>query len=74
MVLTDCVGTGLVGSVEGFTCMATPQELVSHRSKDGQTLLLGAVEPNVDDTVTTVETGAITKRICSRTGTAVRVR
>jgi hypothetical protein len=74
LLLTDCIGTGLVGAVDGLTFTSTPQELLAQPSADGKTLLLSDVEPNVDDAVTTVESGAVAKRICSRTGTAVRLR
>jgi len=42
-------------------------------SADGKTLLLSDVAGPVS-TVTTVETGLITVRVCSRTGTGLRVR
>ena len=42
-------------------------------SPDGKTLLLSDVAGPVS-TVTTVETGLITVRVCSRTGTGLRVR
>jgi hypothetical protein len=42
-------------------------------SADGKTLLVSDVAGPVS-TVTTVETGLVTVRVCSRTGTAVRVR
>ena len=71
--LVNCTATGVSGAIIGLHFTATDIALDGDLSTDGKTLLLSDVAPPVS-TVTTVETGRVSVRVCSRSGTAVRVR
>jgi len=67
-----CTATGVSGGVTGLHFTSSGISLDGHLSSDGKTLLLSDIATAVS-TVTTVETGLDAKRVCSRTGTAVRI-
>jgi hypothetical protein len=71
--LVGCTATGVSGAIIGLHFTASDISLDGHLSADGKTLVLSDVAAAVS-TVTTVETGLVSVRVCSRTGTAVRVR
>ena len=73
--LVNCTADGVSGAISGLHFTATDIALDGHLSTDGKTLLLSDVAARVS-TVTTVTTGGpvVSFRVCSRSGTAVRVR
>jgi hypothetical protein len=73
IVLTGCAATGVSGLIKGQHFAASPVATDGHLSADGKTLLLSDVDAPVS-TGTAVETGLTSVRVCSRTGTAVRIR
>jgi hypothetical protein len=68
-----CTATGVSGVVAGQHFTASDSSLEGALSADGKTLLLSDVAAH-PSTVTTVETGLVSTRVCSRNGTAVRIR
>jgi len=73
ITLTACSAVGTLGGVAGMHFTSSDIFVDGQLSSDDKTLLLSDVAGPVS-TVTTVETGLVTVRVCSRTGTAVRVR
>jgi len=73
ITLTACSAVGALGGVAGMHFTSSDIFVDGQLSADGKTLLLSDVAGPVS-TVTTVETGLITVRVCSRTGTGLRVR
>lgn len=74
--LSDCLGTGSSGTITGLTFTSSPVDIDAQLSGDRKTLLLSGVAPSVS-TVTTHGgpfDGLSVTRVCTRTGTAVRLR
>ena len=76
IVLSDCFSIGLSGSITNLTFTASDIHLDGRLSIDGKTLLLSDLDPSVSTVTTHFPAGgeSVSTRVCTRTGTAVRVR
>jgi hypothetical protein len=70
----SCDAEGTVGATAGLTFTGSPSRIEAQLSGDGKTLLLNTVTPAVTTVTTHLPAGdVVSVRVCSRTGTAVRV-
>jgi hypothetical protein len=73
ILLTGCTATGVSGVITGQHFTSSGAAMDGQLSADRKTLLLSDVDAQVS-TVTAVETGLTSVRVCGRNGTAVRIR